>query len=315
MRIAGPSRVACPFRWQLLAARLLEPLRARPCLRRAPESGYEPGGTGGVGQAIALPFDLSGFPLACAKPLSRSTLITELRPAASHLIMPVTVPTESQVSRTLWSAYREAPMPQRMLAALRPFICPLGPILSTMDRVERVLDIGCGNGLFLTTLSTYARIDNGWGIDVNGGALRSAAQVAASNALPLRFSRVGSIDEWPDEQFDVVSMVDVMHHVPHELRRRFIHQAVARVKPGGAFLYKDMCSGPWWRVGWNACHDLILARQLVKVEPVANVIAWADEAGFQSVHRQSYVASVVYGHELVLFRRKAATSCTDRLPS
>ena len=226
--------------------------------------------------------------------------------------METSVPTDSDVSRALWSAYRPAPPRQRLLAALRPFICPLGPILSKMDKAERVLDIGCGNGVFLTTLSYYKRIESGWGIDVNQTAVGCAAMVAQSNSLPLKFSCATSFERWPKEHFDIVSMVDVMHHLPLELRRRFVHEALARVKPGGTFLFKDMCSQPRWRVAWNALHDLILARQWVTVEPIANVIAWASEAGFEPVHTDSYVATVVYGHELVIFRR-THTIRSDRL--
>ena len=59
-------------------------------------------------------------------------------------------------------------------------------------------------------------------------------------------------------------------------------------------------------------HDLILARQWVTVEPIVNVIAWASEAGFERVHTDSYVATAVYGYELVIFRRTQTIRSRER---
>lgn len=132
-------------------------------------------------------------------------------------------------------------------------------MLSNMDKAERVLDLGCGNGVFLTTLSYDKRIESRWGIDVNQTAVGCAAMVAQSNSLPLKFSCATSFERWPEERFDTVSVVDVMYHLPPELLRRFVHEALARVKLGGTFLFNDMCSQPRWRFARIALQDLVLA--------------------------------------------------------
>ena len=61
--------------------------------------------------------------------------------------------SNSQVSRTLWGLYAVTSPAQRSLAALRPFICPFGPILSSVPAGVSVLDVGCGNGLVLALMS------------------------------------------------------------------------------------------------------------------------------------------------------------------
>jgi len=101
----------------------------------------------------------------------------------------------------------------------------------------------------------------------------------------------------------VVTMIDVMHHLPSTLRQTFVAAAAARLRPGGRFIYKDMDRRPRWRAAWNTFHDLVLARERVRLEPSENVRVWAVEAGLRQVASKRYVACGLYGHELLVFER------------
>jgi SAM-dependent methyltransferase len=215
--------------------------------------------------------------------------------------------TSSEASRALWTMYQVTSPFQRSLAALRPYICPVAPILDSVQIGTTVLDIGCGNGLALSLLARFRHIECGVGVEISPRAVAAARQVSAFANLPLTYLEAPTFDCWPDEMFDAVTMIDVLHHVPKKLRRKFVLTALDRVANGGRFVYKDMTSSPWWRVAWNAFHDLLLARQLVHVEPIASVVEWAASAGFQPTHTEAYSACAVYGHELVVFERNART--------
>jgi 2-polyprenyl-3-methyl-5-hydroxy-6-metoxy-1,4-benzoquinol methylase len=211
--------------------------------------------------------------------------------------------TASAVS-VLWALYRGTSLPQRTLAALRPYICPVHPILNAVPQGSEVLDIGCGNGLALLLMARFRGIRRGTGIEISQRALVAARKVSAEAGLPLTFVECGGFEAWPDEQFETVTMIDVLHHVPKPIREQFITQALQRVAPGGRFVFKDMAARPWWRASWNMFHDIVLARQLVHVEPAANVIAWAAQAGFRPQSMRAYVACGLYGHELLVFERR-----------
>jgi 2-polyprenyl-3-methyl-5-hydroxy-6-metoxy-1,4-benzoquinol methylase len=203
----------------------------------------------------------------------------------------------------LWRLYETARLPQRSLSALRPFICPLAPILQHVPAGARVLDIGSGNGLFLTTMAAVRGISSGVGVEVSSRALQAARAVAARQSLPLLFVQAAHPEQWPDERYDVVTMIDVMHHLPPTLRRSFIEAAASRLQPGGRLVYKDMDLKPRWRAAWNNVHDLLLAREWVRLEPSRNVQAWATAAGLRPLEVSRYTASVLYGHELLVFER------------
>lgn len=104
------------------------------------------------------------------------------------------------------------------------------------------------------------------------GSLDAYAQaVALKQRLPLQFKEASEPAEWPQGAVDVVTMIDVMHHLPQEIRQAFVEAAAARLAPGGRFVYKDMDKRPVWRALWNNLHDLLLAREWVRLEPSANV--------------------------------------------
>jgi len=95
---------------------------------------------------------------------------------------------------------------------------------------ERVLDVGCGNGLYLDELERRGHVGNLCGIDLSGGMLaaarsRSAAAVLVGDAQALPFAR---------ESFDRVLAMHMLYHVPD---RALAIAEIARVlRPGGKAL-------------------------------------------------------------------------------
>jgi 2-polyprenyl-3-methyl-5-hydroxy-6-metoxy-1,4-benzoquinol methylase len=214
------------------------------------------------------------------------------------------LPSRLDAARLLWRLYETATFPQRTLAALRPFICPLSPVLEQIPPGARVLDIGSGNGLFLSAMASVRTIAVGYGAEVSARAIEAAQTVARKQRLPLQFKEASEPAEWPQGAVDVVTMIDVMHHLPQEIRQTFVEAAAARLAPGGRFVYKDMDKRPGWRALWNNLHDLLLAREWVRLEPSANVRNWALNAGLRQVSGLRYSACGLYGHELLVFERE-----------
>jgi 2-polyprenyl-3-methyl-5-hydroxy-6-metoxy-1,4-benzoquinol methylase len=118
----------------------------------------------------------------------------------------------------------------------------------------------------------------------------------------IRLSVAKEFPSWPSETFDVVSIIDVMHHVPPGLQRTFFTEASKRVAPGGRLVYKDMCRKPAWRALSNRLHDLLKARQWIHYRPIAEVEAWAKQAGLRLTTARDLTA-LWYGHELRVFER------------
>ena len=187
----------------------------------------------------------------------------------------------------------------------RPFICPFGELLDAVPEGARVMDIGCGGGLFLGLLAAEKQIESGLGFDVSAAAIITALEMRKNHPRDnvISFEHRNAGGPWPDGKFDVVSMVDVIHHIAPEHRRETILRACAHVRPGGILLYKDMVSRPRWRVWSNTLHDLLIAGQWTRVQDLQEVMRWCADAGLDP---KATVRSNMlwYGHEMVVFRKK-----------
>ncbi len=119
-------------------------------------------------------------------------------------------------------AYSEAPWLTRFLVAGRPVICPMEPIQTNIPPGSNVLDVGCGVGSLLISLAQDGRLVRGIGCDVNPTAIsvakRAALNVSSAN---LDFVTITSEKAIPAGPFEVVTLIDVMHHIPPSAQRTF----------------------------------------------------------------------------------------------
>jgi len=199
--------------------------------------------------------------------------------------------------------YPSGPVFLRTFQHHRPYICPFEQLIPHVPRGCTLLDAGCGAGLFLGLLACEGRIARGLGIDISARAIAGARGMAASAAPGvLAFERRDPGAFWPDERFDAVSMIDVLHHVGPRDQERFFRAAMARVRPGGRLIYKDMAPRPRWRAAMNRLHDLILAHQWIHEVPIARVESWAAAEGSRVASAGS-ATRFWYAHEWRVFER------------
>lgn len=100
--------------------------------------------------------------------------------------------------------------------------------VETLIPPGRLLDVGCGNGLFLEAASA-----RGW--EVAGVELSAAAAAAARERVGPRVT-LGTLEEaeFQENTFDVVTLWEVIEHVSHPVR---LLSEVRRVlRPGGMVL-------------------------------------------------------------------------------
>lgn len=107
-------------------------------------------------------------------------------------------------------------------------------------KVERVLDLGCGNGrhaMYFAREGFQAA-----GIDISATAIEWAKDWASREGFQIDF-RVGDITQLPyeDQSFDVVVSHGVLDHILMEDAKRAVSEVARIIKPGGLF-YCDLKS-------------------------------------------------------------------------
>jgi len=92
---------------------------------------------------------------------------------------------------------------------------------------SRILEVGCGTGNYVTTIQQLTDC-SAYGIDPHEGMLEIARQ--KDSRVSFQIGRAELLD-FPDDHFDLVYNVDVIHHV--EDRPEAYRQAYRVLRPGG----------------------------------------------------------------------------------
>jgi len=120
-------------------------------------------------------------------------------------------------------------------------------VAKLMGGQGRALDIGCGNGRFLSSLGRHGNIDT-FGIEIPGGSADRAAKIAG---IKLKLGRLEHGD-FDAQYFDAVTLIHVFEHLTEpSMTLDVIHEIL---KPGGllymSFPNIDSLQSRWFKGKW-----------------------------------------------------------------
>ncbi len=118
-------------------------------------------------------------------------------------------------------------------------------LLSRLAKDARVLDVGCGNGEFVSAMQEYGFSVSG--VDVSPAAV-AHCQKRGLDARVCYFDQ-----ETIPEKFDLITMWDVVEHVQEP--QRFFQKAYQQLTPNGYFLVK---------IPFYSAVDIFIARHYPK---------------------------------------------------
>jgi ubiquinone/menaquinone biosynthesis C-methylase UbiE len=104
----------------------------------------------------------------------------------------------------------------------------------------RVLDAGCGTGRLAQAIKSRCPDAEVVGLDADPRILTLARRKVAQGDLDVKFIE-GSIERmpFPNERFDVVFSVLVLHHLPEEIKAQACREMFRVLRPGGRAIIAD----------------------------------------------------------------------------
>lgn len=160
----------------------------------------------------------------------------------------------------------------------RPRICPFHRLIEQVPQNSTVLDVGCGNGLWLLLLAELGRIRQGIGFDICAEKVRLAQELAGPNRS-LSFRPIAVNEAWPDMAADCVTMIDIIHHI-HPERQKETIRAIQNTH-AERILIKDIDPVPAWKSAANTLHDLALSGQRPRYQSPSVLCEWLGEIGYE----------------------------------
>ncbi len=178
---------------------------------------------------------------------------------------------------------------QRFLAEIGQYFPPEG----------RILDVGCGFGLF----SLYFALSNPElqidGIDLNERRIRMGRRAAASLGLDNVAHRVGDARDFqPESGYATVYMLDIVHHIPPDTVPGLLSRIHASLTGGGTLLVKDVAYHPtlkrWFTFWLDKAMDPLTPVHYWRIPDLRNLLV---EVGFRVV-QHAMVDFLPYPHVL-----------------
>jgi 2-polyprenyl-3-methyl-5-hydroxy-6-metoxy-1,4-benzoquinol methylase len=218
------------------------------------------------------------------------------------------MPTPSDLSPASLRAdarrvFTQGPFLLKTLQHLRPAICPFGPLLELIPPNASVLDVGCGGGLLLALIASRRSPRRLTGFDSSKEAIALAtANLKSFPGTEPQFHRLDVGQPWPTGPFDVITLCDVLHHVPKEAQAALLRDCASALAPGGRFIYKDVYPEGHFRPNVSRLHDLVIARQIIHIPRFNQVRTTLENAGLSLLHHARH-NTLAYGHELAAFHK------------
>ena len=126
---------------------------------------------------------------------------------------------------------------------LRPKLLSVMDLLLTDE--GRILDVGCGFGLFAAYFGQTHPRRRIIGLDPDARRVGIARAVASRLALHDHEFVVGDVRDAPLRgPFDAAYVLDVMHHLPEDDQLRVLERLRGLLVPGGMLLVKDITTEP-----------------------------------------------------------------------
>ena len=211
-----------------------------------------------------------------------------------------------------WSPYGSSRLLHLMNPLRHDFINSCRAISSSKQRL-RYLDIGCGGGIFAESAARLPDTQTVLGIDPTPGVLAVARNHARQDPLLHQTGRLEyrqtpieglDVPGSPAEQYDVVSMFEVIEHV--ERPSDFLKRVLPFVKPGG-WIVGSTIARTW--TSWITTK--LVAEDILRIVPPGThdwnkylneneIRAWFDKApGWDSFRSQGVVYVPALGWKVV----------------
>ncbi len=194
----------------------------------------------------------------------------------------------------------------RFLILRQTFLQEIGQYL---PREGRILDLGCGFGLFSLYFALDAPTRDISGVDLDADRIRAAKRCASRLGVEnVHYTASNALDWRGAGQFDAIFMLDLIHHLPRDQVVGFLERVARLLAPGGVLLLKDVSDRPYYK----KLFTLALDRLMVGFEPVhywapAELSALVESLGF-SVKRHTINDFLPYPHILYVCSRTAAST-------
>lgn len=153
--------------------------------------------------------------------------------------------------------YVKQPLFVRWFVRLRHLLSPLEALEKLVPREGKILDLGCGHGLFTNYMALKAPSRSLLGVDPAPAKIQAARMTEAM--VPNARYLLGTIDDIPAEsRFDAITIIDVLYLLPEIEQEKILKVCHRLLADSGVLVLKTQDTRPRWRHWWTRCQESVM---------------------------------------------------------
>lgn len=157
---------------------------------------------------------------------------------------PLPLSPAAAIRRSL-DCYRGQSLGIRGFTLARHLLAPLGRVAAAVPPAGRVLDVGCGHGLFTNALALGSSARDVHGVDPSGAKI-AIARASSAGIGNVAYQR-GTVQEVEARDFDAITILDVLYLLPIEEKLAILRACRDRLKRDGVLILKTNDTRPAWK--------------------------------------------------------------------
>jgi 2-polyprenyl-3-methyl-5-hydroxy-6-metoxy-1,4-benzoquinol methylase len=197
----------------------------------------------------------------------------------------------------------------RLYSFLRSNTCPFGKVAEFVPPKGRILDLGCGFGLFSMMLSSGFPERRITAIDCEQSRINAAEGERCGAGIKNCTFLCGDIAGFDyGGPYDCVLLVDVLYQFDKSAKAGIIDKCRDCLNPDGLLIVKEMDRRPLWKFAWCYIQEAVFARALrlnkkkLELSGAGELSHMLRKAGF-SVKTERIDKGYAYPHILFVCRK------------
>ena len=214
------------------------------------------------------------------------------------------MPTTSRrpIDRAL-QLYADQPLGIRAFVRARHLLCPLSAIETYVPIRGRILDLGCGHGLFSALMAISSPQRSITSVEPSSVKMRTAITLVSK--LPNVQFRQGTIDDVDEGPLDAITILDVLYLLPVPEKLRILRRCRQLLGPEGKLVLKTNDTHPAWKYRWAWLQEVAMTRVGLTMGEHAlffvsctQTVQILEEAGFSRIEVVHLPFLLPYPHTL-----------------